>query len=140
MVWNVQRVWLSIVKLEELKMVPFVSFRDSAYKWLLTWTFVHDIPLRGGTRISNTQRQRNSRSYIIRKNGQTRYKEGDEKYPLRMYDVHDDNACFVLLRKYFYYEYEDMNVQKGKRKSYFRDWDTRALAIIHDPFLLQSPR
>ena len=38
-----------------------------------------------------------------------------------MYDVHDDNACFALLRKYFYCEYEDMNVQKGKRKSYFRD-------------------
>ena len=44
----------------------------------------------------------------------------ETKNTLFMYDdVHDDNAC--LVRKYFYRDYEDMNVQKGKRKSYFND-------------------
>ena len=78
-------------------------------------------------RGANTSRQRNSRSY----NTQKWAKKKEKK--LCAHDVHDD-AC--LYNKEVY-DYEDMNVRRGREKAILLDWDTRALAIIHDPFLMQ---
>ena len=48
-------------------------------------------------------------------------------------DVHDD-AC--LYHKEVY-DYEDMNVRRGREKARIENRDIRALTIIHDPFLMQ---